>query len=174
MVFNSLHFVAFFALVFPLTALLRNRVIPRNAMLLTASYFYGVWDWRFLSLLMQQEQWLDVPPSPAPMAGKVPRRVEGRATMAARRRQQARLAAWIELDMPDGRFPLDPQLADGLARRHAVPFIRASEVNVQLADRDFEGVYHLTAEGAERFSKALVRDRLGEILRALPPPRRAD
>jgi hypothetical protein len=160
---------------------------------------------RFLA----QEHLLNVPPSPAPMAGKVPRRVEGRATMAARRRQQASLAAWMELDMPDGRFPLDQQLAtdleslvaeaksagvvvilyempwwppsydrlpagtheaflslaDGIARRHGIPFIRASEVNVDLADRDFEGVYHLTADGAERFSEALVRDRLGQVLR---------
>ena len=50
--FNSLFFAIFFAVVFSLTALLRNRVTPRNVVLLGASYlFYGWWDWRFLSLL---------------------------------------------------------------------------------------------------------------------------
>ena len=50
--FNSLYFAIFFAIVFSLTALLRNRVTPRNLVLLAASYlFYGWWDWRFLSLL---------------------------------------------------------------------------------------------------------------------------
>jgi D-alanyl-lipoteichoic acid acyltransferase DltB (MBOAT superfamily) len=50
MVFNSLHFVAFFLVVYALYRVLPHRA--QNVMLLAASYyFYGVWDWRFLSLL---------------------------------------------------------------------------------------------------------------------------
>jgi D-alanyl-lipoteichoic acid acyltransferase DltB (MBOAT superfamily) len=50
MVFNSLHFVAFFLVVYGLYRVLPHRA--QNVMLLIASYyFYGVWDWRFLSLL---------------------------------------------------------------------------------------------------------------------------
>ena len=50
MVFNSLHFIAFFAGVYALYRALPHRA--QNVMLLAASYyFYGVWDWRFLSLL---------------------------------------------------------------------------------------------------------------------------
>jgi alginate O-acetyltransferase complex protein AlgI len=52
MLFNSLHFVVFFIVVFSLTALLRRRVRERNIVLLIAGYyFYAWWDWRFLSLL---------------------------------------------------------------------------------------------------------------------------
>src|SRR5262245_61440335 len=52
MLFNSLHFAAFFIVVFSLVALLRNRVKARNVVLLVAGYyFYGWWDWRFLFLL---------------------------------------------------------------------------------------------------------------------------
>ncbi|MEZ5980085.1 MAG: MBOAT family O-acyltransferase [Planctomycetota bacterium] len=52
MFFNSYQFVAFFAVVFVLTVLLRNRVRARNTLLLVASYyFYACWDWRFLGLL---------------------------------------------------------------------------------------------------------------------------
>jgi alginate O-acetyltransferase complex protein AlgI len=52
MLFNSLHFVVFFAVVFALTALLRRRLRPRNLVLLIAGYyFYAWWDWRFLGLL---------------------------------------------------------------------------------------------------------------------------
>jgi len=51
--FNSLHFAAFFTIVFAVAYLLRKRVTPRNAFLLVASYyFYGCWDWRFLSLIL--------------------------------------------------------------------------------------------------------------------------
>ncbi len=50
MTFNSLHFVAFFLVVYGL-----YRVLPHNAqnwLLLVASYyFYAAWDWRFLGLL---------------------------------------------------------------------------------------------------------------------------
>jgi alginate O-acetyltransferase complex protein AlgI len=50
MVFNSLHFVAFFLVVYALYRVLPHRA--QNVMLLVASYyFYGAWDWRFLSLL---------------------------------------------------------------------------------------------------------------------------
>jgi D-alanyl-lipoteichoic acid acyltransferase DltB (MBOAT superfamily) len=51
MVFTSLHFVAFFAVVYPLYRVLPHRA--QNVMLLIASYyFYAAWDWRFLSLLI--------------------------------------------------------------------------------------------------------------------------
>ncbi len=51
MLFNSLEFVAFFAVVFPIYWLLRTRN-SQNLFLLVASYvFYAAWDWRFLFLL---------------------------------------------------------------------------------------------------------------------------
>ncbi len=51
MVFNSLVFLAFFAIVYALYAGLPHRA--QNRMLLLASYvFYGSWDWRFLSLIL--------------------------------------------------------------------------------------------------------------------------
>jgi D-alanyl-lipoteichoic acid acyltransferase DltB (MBOAT superfamily) len=51
MVFTSLHFVAFFAVVYALYRVLPHR--GQNWLLLLASYyFYAVWDWRFLSLLI--------------------------------------------------------------------------------------------------------------------------
>lgn len=51
MVFTSLHFVAFFAVVYALYRVLPHR--GQNWLLLAASYyFYGSWDWRFLSLLI--------------------------------------------------------------------------------------------------------------------------
>ncbi len=51
MVFNSLAFLAFFAIVHAVYALLPHRA--QNRMLLAASYvFYGSWDWRFLSLIL--------------------------------------------------------------------------------------------------------------------------
>lgn len=50
MIFNSLNFWAFFSLVFGLYLMLPHRW--QNRMLLVASYFfYGCWDWRFLSLI---------------------------------------------------------------------------------------------------------------------------
>ena len=50
MLFNSLVFAIFLAVVLPLYYSLRLRA--QNALLLVASYFfYGWWDWRFLSLL---------------------------------------------------------------------------------------------------------------------------
>jgi D-alanyl-lipoteichoic acid acyltransferase DltB (MBOAT superfamily) len=52
MLFNSLHFAAFFVVVLTVVLLLRNRVAARNAFLLLCGYyFYGLWDWRFLGLL---------------------------------------------------------------------------------------------------------------------------
>jgi alginate O-acetyltransferase complex protein AlgI len=52
MIFNSLIFFAFLAVVYPLVMLLRQRVALRNAVLLISSYFfYGWWDWRFLPLI---------------------------------------------------------------------------------------------------------------------------
>lgn len=51
MLFNSLTFFVFFAVVFSLYALLNHRW--QNRLLLVASYlFYGAWDWRFLCLLI--------------------------------------------------------------------------------------------------------------------------
>ena len=51
MVFTSLHFVAFFAVVYAAYRVLPHR--GQNVLLVAASYyFYGVWDWRFLSLLI--------------------------------------------------------------------------------------------------------------------------
>lgn len=51
MVFNSLEFAVFLAIVFPLYLVLPRR--GQNLMLLAASYvFYGMWDWRFLGLLI--------------------------------------------------------------------------------------------------------------------------
>ena len=51
MVFNSLEFVLFFAVVYALYRVLPHR--PQNWLLLVASYyFYAAWDWRFLGLLV--------------------------------------------------------------------------------------------------------------------------
>jgi alginate O-acetyltransferase complex protein AlgI len=51
MLFNSLHFVWFFAVVYLLYRLLPHR--GQNVLLLAASYyFYAAWDWRFLGLLI--------------------------------------------------------------------------------------------------------------------------
>ena len=50
MLFNSLDFALFFLVVFAAYAALPLR--PQNRLLLVASYFfYGCWDWRFLSLI---------------------------------------------------------------------------------------------------------------------------
>ncbi|MFH1877219.1 MAG: MBOAT family O-acyltransferase [Candidatus Omnitrophota bacterium] len=50
MVFNSLQFALFFAVVYSLYLALKHK--NQNRMLLVASYvFYGTWDWRFLSLI---------------------------------------------------------------------------------------------------------------------------
>jgi D-alanyl-lipoteichoic acid acyltransferase DltB (MBOAT superfamily) len=51
MVFNSLHFLWFFVVVYALYRLLPHRA--QNWLLLAASYyFYAAWDWRFLGLLL--------------------------------------------------------------------------------------------------------------------------
>ncbi|MEM0992003.1 MAG: MBOAT family O-acyltransferase [Bacteroidota bacterium] len=51
MIFNSLSFLLFIALFFPLYFSLRGRA--RLLLCLAASYiFYGYWDWRFLSLIL--------------------------------------------------------------------------------------------------------------------------
>ena len=50
MVFNSVHFVVFFAVVYAVYRLLGRR--GQNLWLLAASYyFYAAWDWRFTGLL---------------------------------------------------------------------------------------------------------------------------
>ncbi len=52
MLFNSLIFLAFFAIVYTLYLLSRRWFRVQNVLLLVASYvFYGWWDWRFLSLI---------------------------------------------------------------------------------------------------------------------------
>src|SRR5262245_51261306 len=51
MVFNSLHFIWFFVVVYGAYRLLPHRA--QNWLLLAASYyFYAAWDWRFLGLLL--------------------------------------------------------------------------------------------------------------------------
>jgi alginate O-acetyltransferase complex protein AlgI len=51
MVFNSLHFIWFFIVVYGAYRLLPHRA--QNWLLLAASYyFYAAWDWRFLGLLL--------------------------------------------------------------------------------------------------------------------------
>jgi D-alanyl-lipoteichoic acid acyltransferase DltB (MBOAT superfamily) len=53
MLFNSLEFLGFFPLVFALYWLLHRSIKAQNFLLLVASYFfYGSWDWRFLSLII--------------------------------------------------------------------------------------------------------------------------
>ena len=56
MLFNSVTFFVFFAIVFALYLLAFSLPRPKrvqNALLLVASYvFYGAWDWRFLGLLL--------------------------------------------------------------------------------------------------------------------------
>jgi D-alanyl-lipoteichoic acid acyltransferase DltB (MBOAT superfamily) len=53
MIFNSLEFALFFPIVFVIYwFVLKNKLKAQNFFLLAASYFfYGWWDWRFLSLL---------------------------------------------------------------------------------------------------------------------------
>jgi alginate O-acetyltransferase complex protein AlgI len=51
MLFNSLHFIWFFVVVYALYRVLPHRA--QNWLLLVASYyFYAAWDWRFLGLLL--------------------------------------------------------------------------------------------------------------------------
>jgi alginate O-acetyltransferase complex protein AlgI len=51
MVFNSLHFVFFFPIVYAIYRVLPHRA--QNLFLVAASYyFYAAWDWRFLGLLI--------------------------------------------------------------------------------------------------------------------------
>ncbi len=52
MLFVELRFFLFFAVVFALAWMLRGNE-SRKRLLTAASYvFYGVWDWRFLSLIL--------------------------------------------------------------------------------------------------------------------------
>ncbi len=52
MLFNSFAFATFLAVVLVLYILTMRRLRLQNALLLVASYFfYGCWDWRFLSLI---------------------------------------------------------------------------------------------------------------------------
>src|SRR6478609_851123 len=52
MIFNSMPFVAFFAIVYTLYWAATRRARVQNVILLIASYiFYAWWDWRFVFLL---------------------------------------------------------------------------------------------------------------------------
>src|SRR4051812_19451880 len=52
MLFPTLSFAAFFAVVYPLYWALFGRTRARHVLILLASYlFYGAWDWRFVFLL---------------------------------------------------------------------------------------------------------------------------
>ncbi|NND62750.1 MAG: MBOAT family protein [Flavobacteriaceae bacterium] len=53
MLFNSIDFAFFFPLVFFLYWAVAKKLTLRNALILIASYvFYGMWDWRFLFLII--------------------------------------------------------------------------------------------------------------------------
>jgi len=55
MVFNSLAFLVFFTIFFPVYWIINNRLTirARNLFIIAASYlFYGWWDWRFLGLIV--------------------------------------------------------------------------------------------------------------------------
>ncbi len=53
MLFNSSEFIFFFAAFFPLYWLVQKNLHYRNLLILAGSYFfYGSWDWRFLSLIL--------------------------------------------------------------------------------------------------------------------------
>lgn len=53
MIFSSIEFIIFFALVLLGLIFLRNRNKARKTLLLAASwYFYAYWDWRFLGLIL--------------------------------------------------------------------------------------------------------------------------
>lgn len=52
MLFNSQSFFIFFAIVYLLyLALHKNRTLQNGLLLIASYYFYGSWDWRFLSLI---------------------------------------------------------------------------------------------------------------------------
>jgi len=53
MLFNSIEYLIFFPIVFTIYWLLRKQLKLQNTLLLFASYFfYGLWDYRFLSLII--------------------------------------------------------------------------------------------------------------------------
>ena len=52
MLFVELRFFVFFAIVFSLTWLLRSNHQRKVLLTLSSYFFYGIWDWRFLSLIM--------------------------------------------------------------------------------------------------------------------------
>lgn len=53
MLFNSFHFAYFFLILFPIYWALKGRLRAQNLVLLAAAYyFYGSWNWKFLSLLI--------------------------------------------------------------------------------------------------------------------------
>lgn len=53
MLFNSFEFFYFYLLLLPLYWLIHKQIRLRNSLLLIGSYFfYGSWDWRFLSLIV--------------------------------------------------------------------------------------------------------------------------
>ena len=85
MLFNSLEFALFFAVVLAGYALLRTAG-RQNVLLLAASYlFYGWWDWRYLGLIA----WVSL------LDWYVARRIAGSASSGARR-------AWLCLSLANG------------------------------------------------------------------------
>jgi len=53
MLFNSIEFLIFLPIVFILYWSISKKIYLQNVLLLTVSYFfYGLWDWRFLSLII--------------------------------------------------------------------------------------------------------------------------
>ena len=51
MLFNSIEFFIFYVIVFCLYWLIKSRTVQNVLILVSSYYFYGSWDWRFLSLI---------------------------------------------------------------------------------------------------------------------------
>lgn len=52
MIFTEFRFLLFFLVVFALYWMLRNNTARKTWLLITSYFFYGSWDWRFLSLIL--------------------------------------------------------------------------------------------------------------------------
>ncbi len=52
MLFNSIPFIIFFAVVMSAQFIFKNQRIRRIILLVASYFFYGYWDWRFLSLIL--------------------------------------------------------------------------------------------------------------------------
>jgi len=51
MLFNSIDFAIFLPIIFAVYWILKNRELQNYAILISSYFFYGWWDWRFLSLI---------------------------------------------------------------------------------------------------------------------------